>query len=473
MFGTGEGSEGVNTPSRDFHSPVPHGKSTWFTVGRLANANDMTPGSAYSHDGRPGDYGASDNEQTRSPSPPASGFQAINKSNRSSGMNIKNMLSEDDPGMNPPPAAMPKKGPGRGNWRRNKEPQPILPNTPSYGFVHESPAPNTPAPHALHASPSGSTTFHAMNTKDHIPTPSYQSTKRNRPLTSHQQAVSDHRRTRIGSILDLGLRKRLKMAKQQREDEGAIAQSWKRLRMLPPGWDSDDETTDKTKDDSKDKDKDDATKSKLKDDDRAAAALKKAAANTPILGGFRVPKTERDIEREKSRPINEPDPDDDDDFGEQALYLNETLCRFSDHMELWNMREGGAVPLRELPEPAHPFMLEWEKEEEEHVQSELAVTQTPRPRQIRRRGGASGPSRKSKGGASTPATAAATGEAKDPAAPITHDDDETMLDGEDPVGQSGHPGDAGELDDDDRELLGEADGDESDDEEDPEDMDED
>lgn len=387
--------------------------------------------------------------------------------------------------MNPPPAAMPKKGPGRGNWRRHKErsePQPILPNTPSYGFVHESPAPNTPAAYGLHGSPSGSISFQALSTKDHIPTPSYQSTKRNRPLTTHQQAVSEHRRTRIGKILDQGLRRRLKVAKQKREDEGVIIQAWKRIRMLPPGWDSEDESTDKIKDDvkEKDKDKDDASKNKLKEDDKAIAALKKAAGNTTILGGFRLPKTDKDIEKEKARRVGDPDPEDDDDFGEQAIYLSETFHRFSERLEDWNLQEKETALLKEPPELTKPYLLEWEKEdEEEQVQGELTVAFTPRPRQARRRGGAAGGSRKSKGGVpaaakgANPDVDADAEKSKEAVAPSVHDEDETMLDGEDGTGQNGKTAETAELDDDDRELLGEADGDESEDEDDGEDMDED
>lgn len=395
-------------------------------------------------------------------------------------MGIKNMLSEDDPGMNPPPAAMPKKGPGRGNWRRNKEgrtePQPILPNTPSYGFVHESPAPNTPAAYAAQGSPSGSISFQPLNVKDHVPTPSYQSTKRNRPLTSHQQAVSDHRRTRVHSILDLGIRTRLRPAKRRREEEGVLLQAWKRIRMLPAGWDSEDEGLDKPKEDSKDKDKDGEGKNKLKEEDKAAAALRRAAGQITILGGFRLPKTDKDIEREKSRGVFEPDPEDDDDYGEQALYYTDTLHRYCDRLADWERTESShtPIPLQEPPEPKHPYLLDWEKEEVE-VETDLIAALTPRPRQARRRGGAAAGSRKSKG-ASTPATTSMAEEGKDDdttTAPAAADDDEPMADGEEAAGDNGHAGDGGELDDDDRELLGEADGDETEDEDEGDDMDED
>ncbi|KAL1304688.1 hypothetical protein AAFC00_003641 [Neodothiora populina] len=418
LFATGgEGSEGVNTPSRDFHSPVPGGEhhalsipldstSTAPTrplpVQEVIMADDST-GSAYSHDDHGDGYAGS--EHTRSPSPPASGFQAINRSQKTPGtaIGIKSLLSEDDPAMNTSPAAVPKKGPGRGNWRRSKgersEPQPILPNTPSFGFVHESPAPNTPG---ARASPSASISFQPLNIKDHIPTPSYQSSKRSRPLTSHQQAVSDHRRTRVNSILDLGHRTRLRDAKKKRYEEGPIVQAWKRIKMLPDGWDSEEDSLDKPKEDSKDKDKDDNGKNKVREEEKAAAALRKAGAGTRTLGGFRLPRTDKEIEREKARDIFKPDPEDDDDYGEQAIYYADGLRRFYERMEVWDERANKGAPLREPPERKIPYEAELEKEDQE-LDAELTATLTPRPRQARKRATGAAAGRKSKGGASTPA----------------------------------------------------------------------
>lgn len=434
----------------------------------------LTIGSVYSHDGNQADRYAG-SEHSRSPSPPAGGFQAINQKPKASLSAAKSMSHDEEPGMNPPPiAAMPKKGPGRGNWRRNKErtePQPILPNTPSYGFVHESPAPSTPAAYLARAgSPSGSISFQSLNAKEHVPTPSYQSTKRNRPLTSHQQAVNDHRKNRVYAILDNGLRKRFKQAKQKREDEGVIIQAWKRIRMLPDGWDSEDEAMDKAKEDSKDKDKDDNGKNKLSQDDKTAAAIRRAAGQITVLAGFRIPKTDKLMEKEKTRGVQDVDAEDDDDFGEQAHYLTDVLSRYSERAELWDQLEQAGAPLKAAIEQTRPYVAQWEKEYIE-AEQEVAATQTPRPRQARRRGGGAVGSRKSKGAPSTPAVTATAveeeeGKEEAPAkaeAPAPADDgDETMIDGEE-VATNG--GNAGELDDDDREILGEADGDDSDDEE--------
>ena len=478
----------MNTPSRDFHSPAPYGKSSGANLTMVGSPDTNrlfnSAGSVHSHDGGQGEREAT-SDHSRSPSPQAGGFQPINKSQKSTAMGIKTMLSEDDPGMNPPPAAMPKKGPGRGNWRRNKErsePQPILPNTPSFGFVHESPAPNTPA-YGVHGSPSGSISFLPLSTKDHIPTPSYQSAKRNRPLTSHQQAVSEHRRGRIGQILDIGIKKRFKAAKRKREDEGVIIQAWKRIRMLPSGWDSEDEGLDKPKEDSKDKDKDDNGKNKIKEEDKQIAALRRAACGVTIPGGFRLPKTDKDMEREKSHGILDLNPEDDDDFGEQALYLVDVLKGYKYRLQQWDHQESNGAPLREPLEQTHPYQADWELENDyEGEQEELTATLTPRPRQARKRGGATAGSRKSKGGASTPSVAATADDGKDDPKikppPRDDDDDETMVDGdgeEESHAVRAPPRDLGELDDEDRELLdleGEG-GDDSEEEEDGDDMDED
>jgi len=461
----------MGTPSRDFHSPAPHGVYPC-TVNRgfIHLHVHVVTGSAYSHDDNQGDrYAAS--EHSRSPSPPAGGFQAINQKPKPTASLVKTLSGEGDATMNPPPiAAMPKKGPGRGNWRRNKErsePQPILPNTSSFGFVHESPAPTTPASYFAHAgSPSGSVSFQHLSAKDHVPTPSYQSAKRHRPLTSHQQAVNDHRRNRVDSILDRGLRKRLKAAKRKREEEGVVLQAWKRIHMLPSGYDSEDEGRDKAKEDSKDKDKDENGKNRLTHDDKVAAAIRKAAGHAYVLGGFRIPKLDKEMEREKARGVQDVDPEDDDDFGEQARYLADIVRRYNKRLDVWDRPDNSGVPFSEAPEQTLPYVARWEKEYLE-AEQEFVAAQESRPRQARRRGGAGGASgaRKSKGGPSTSTTDAAVGESKqDTQMETTQPDegDEHMVNGLEAIPSGGN---AGELDDDDREILGEVEGDDSDDEE--------
>lgn len=393
-------------------------------------------------------------------------------------MGIKNLLSEDDPGHGspsmtapPPPGANSKKGPGRGNWRRKDkstthEPHPLLPNTPSYGFVHESPAPNTPAPLASHGSPQGSITFQALNTKDHVPTPSYQSQKRSRPLTQHQRELGDWRRSRVTDILDTGIRKRQRVAKRKRHDEGIILQSWKRIRVLPSGWDSEDEgTADKGKEDSKEKEKEDNSKSKLREEDKASIAIRRAAGGVRILGGFAMPKTEKELDREKARDIREINPEDDDGVGEQALYLANAFHRCAGRFQYWDNLEGGPTGFKVAPEIKISDVVEDEKEELEVVDEVPAVT--PRPRQGRKRGGGAVGGRKSKGGSA----AGPSGDIKEEtpvAPPPAHDEDEQMGDGEHEAEDG-----TGELDDEDRELLGEADGDDTEDDDDEDGMDED
>ncbi|KEQ71433.1 hypothetical protein M436DRAFT_51270, partial [Aureobasidium namibiae CBS 147.97] len=117
-------------------------------------------------------------------------------------------------------------GAGRGNRTTNIHHPFLLPNP-----VHTSPPAPYTEPDGLYSNPQ----------RDHLSTSPYQLQTRNRPLTSHQKAVSDYRRVRINQILDTGIRRRHIAAKRQRQEEGILLRAWKRIRMLPSGWDSEDE----------------------------------------------------------------------------------------------------------------------------------------------------------------------------------------------------------------------------------------
>ncbi|CAK3841294.1 Hypothetical predicted protein [Lecanosticta acicola] len=211
--------------------------------------------------GRSGLQHETGSEYTRSPSPVAPrGFQAVN-AKPVGDMRINNLLNSDDvgpdmsPSHGPTPAAPPvKKGPGRGNWRRNKKPEaaaparssqdgshhvPLLPNTGQISFVNDGPA-QMQVPQSSPNQPS-TISFAAPNTHDHIPTPSYQAQKRHRGVTQHQSAVNQHRKMQIDYTLDKRIRKEHIRARDKREAEGAIIRAWKRIRSMPPDYDSEEE----------------------------------------------------------------------------------------------------------------------------------------------------------------------------------------------------------------------------------------
>jgi Ino eighty subunit 1 len=82
---------------------------------------------------------------------------------------------------------------------------------------------------------------HVGNKNDHVPTPSFQSTKRNRGMTQHQSAVVNHRKQQIDYSLDRRIRKAHERARDKRESESAIVRAWKRIRTMPPDYDSEEE----------------------------------------------------------------------------------------------------------------------------------------------------------------------------------------------------------------------------------------
>lgn len=229
-------------------------------------------------------------EYTRSPSPAASrGFQAVNaqpKQPTAGDMRINNLLNSDHivPDQSPPrsiaptPSAPPattsvKKGPGRGNWRRNKtKPETITPSG-SRVVQENHHVPLLPAgqqisfgslPNEYNPSPSGGGVFNVfpnkvtssgmspaetypMNTGGanggilHIPTPSYQQAKRNRGVTQHQSAIMSHRKQQIDYMLERRIRKAHFRFRRVREAESAVVRAWKRIRGLDAAYDSEEE----------------------------------------------------------------------------------------------------------------------------------------------------------------------------------------------------------------------------------------
>lgn len=181
-------------------------------------------------------------DYTRSPSPASRSFHAGNSALKASDVRIHDLLNADDNGVDGSPTHTPttttKKGPGRGNWRRNKSKLeggraseghhvPLLPNTGLLSFVNEAPA--------------ISTSFSAALGRDHVPTPSYQAQKRFRGMTQHQSAVNLHRRMQIDYLLDRRIRDLHAEARIWRRREGTIVRAWKRIRLMPVDYDSEDE----------------------------------------------------------------------------------------------------------------------------------------------------------------------------------------------------------------------------------------
>ena len=221
-------------------------------------------------------YHETASDYTRSPSPVGrGGFSAVNAK---PDMRINNLLNNDDvfvtaspPSSVPPQAAAPapvKKGPGRGNWRRNKpkqetlppgartqdiplQPTPLLPSmsnatphqqTPNQtlSFVADGP------PHMQHSTPSGGYSASLYNSAlpyagDHVPTPSYQAAKRTRGVTQHQSALISHRKQRIDYTLDRRIQTVHDAARRERERQGPILRAWKRIKLMPADYDSEEE----------------------------------------------------------------------------------------------------------------------------------------------------------------------------------------------------------------------------------------
>jgi len=443
-------NEGTVTPSRDFRSPAPQS-------------------SVYSAAHR--DYASSDH--TRSPSPPRSGFQAVNLAPKPPGLTISDMVDvEDTPSRATPPVeaahVAKKKGPGRGNWRRNKdksnlhlEPQPILPNTAQYTFVQASPS-VTPSLASFPGPLSPEAQFRAGANDNHIPTPSHQTQKRQRPLTQHQVAISEYRRSRIHYILDRSIQTTHAAARRKRESEGAMLRAWKRIKVMSmaSGWDSEEEEQRVTKD----------SEGKGKENDDCANKAYNDVYHTRTINMRQPTKGGKDSgQRAIYRRANgvwmagfvQVALHDMDDCGDQASHFAGVMERARERFETieHNMLEI-TVPRLVRRASSVPVKLDIEQEDVSQVVGE-------RPRLMRRVGGGNG--RKSKktqgisGAASGKGKKSISGAGVDDGDladdGVDGDDMDVDDDGEDEVGDA----DMGEeeLDEEDRELLGEVDADES------------
>lgn len=181
-------------------------------------------------------------DYTRSPSPAAS--RGMHSATKGAGdMRINNLLNNDDAmsEASPPRSDPLKKGPGRGNWRRNRPDQGtsssgqqprLLPNNNGLSFVNDGP---------LQSSGYQSLAPNSSGHRDHVPTPSYQAQKRHRGVTSHQSAIISARKQQIDYTLDrriVGIHSR---ARYKREAEGPLLRAWKRIRAMQIDYDSEEE----------------------------------------------------------------------------------------------------------------------------------------------------------------------------------------------------------------------------------------
>lgn len=204
--------DGSLTPGRDHQSPGP---GSFRSSGRAKAPLKVLQA----------DYG-SDTDRTRSASPPSvAGFPPRITPN----MRINNLLNDDGPSTPQPP---PTKGPGRGNWGpRSKG----TPSTIGSSARHPFKAHLDAASPSMSLGGSGPHGFYLpLNGTD-------PSINRKRPPTAHQMAVEQHRKKQVDYILDRKLRNRHREAERRRKREGTFSRAWKRLKLMPDGYDSEEE----------------------------------------------------------------------------------------------------------------------------------------------------------------------------------------------------------------------------------------
>ncbi|WPH03608.1 Hypothetical protein R9X50_00649100 [Acrodontium crateriforme] len=387
---------------------------------------------------------------TRSPSPAANrGFHTASSAVKPAGdMRIHDLLNNDDsmldcsPAQNtsaPSPVPV-KKGPGRGNWRRNRpkvdgsarEHVPLLPNTGQLSFLSDGP----PATPGSHASPQQSITgsFQTGNARDHVPTPSYQAQKRHRGITQHQSAVINHRKRQIDYTLDRRIRKMHTRARDRRESEGLLIRAWKRIRMMAIDYDSEEETIKVRK-----------TKDRMERDDdwRSSHKGKENAELLEEIEAVRHPKVLfAGLMRSNGEPV---------DVGEEPRSLAKTFSRCARRLERWEeaalpgeviikrkQREAaGLIPTLAQQRLASEKQLDLSMEQDEKRESIRVIT------------------RKRNGTKKAKPTNNGVGVKHDQPQDMEMDDDD---------------GGAAEIDEEDREILGEVDADESDGDDEDEEM---
>lgn len=162
------------------------------------------------------DY-ASDTDGTRTASPPRN-------------MDINNLLNDDTPSVSS--AAPARRGPGRGNWGHKNRHDGSMPGSRSFKPKREHSADGVSSRGGLPSGPHGF--YIPLNGEPPVH-------KRHRPQTQHQMAVEQYRRNRVDCVLDGRLRMHYKVAKKHRCRDGAMARAWLRCKMMPDGYDTDED----------------------------------------------------------------------------------------------------------------------------------------------------------------------------------------------------------------------------------------
>ncbi|KAF2757043.1 hypothetical protein EJ05DRAFT_477269 [Pseudovirgaria hyperparasitica] len=269
------------SPGREFQSPIPNSRGSRLKIHKLAP-----------------DYN-SDTDRTRSVSPPAS------HSKSQQNMNINTLLNDDTPAATPPTVPA-RKGPGRGNWARNRNPNmeknrgydPHNRTFKSRNLPQDSDSTAMGGPHGFYLPLNGAEP----------------ATKRSRPITAHQAAVEKYRKERVAYILDTRLRKHYALARKHRSRDGAMARAWLRCKMMTEGYDTDDDM--------------------VAQSERERAELQSMDRNEPSGGRVRAPPP--------TFVGLLPMPLEPDDYGEEAHSRLSVMRKAGRRMERWE--EGLDVP---------------------------------------------------------------------------------------------------------------------------------
>lgn len=201
----------AQTPSREYESPMPHGSVHHY----------------YGSDGG-------------SPSPPGSILSGANVG-RSNNTPLGPLLGGASTPSRAAPSGKPK-GPGRGNWRRNKLVPPIthaeqaprpVPVIQQTSLPRRSILPSNVAAEIMSRAGQLGSEQGAIA--------SGPGSKKSRPLTTHQLRINEYRQSRIRRILERGVQRGQVDARKKRLREGGILRAWKRIRSMPSGWDSEEE----------------------------------------------------------------------------------------------------------------------------------------------------------------------------------------------------------------------------------------
>jgi len=218
--------EGSQTPGRDMESPAPTG-SIRRNVSRGYDSDENSPSpeatlmSSTAHGAKPKGLGLQDIGTNGSYTP-----------SRASSVN---------------PGRSKASGPGRGNWRKNKL-IPTISHVQDKADPQLPSAPNSPTSQRRASSllpailNERSTQRTSLGNTNNSQSTNSKSSKIQRPLTSHQIAISEYRRNRINRVLERAIQKGQVDAYDARSEESSVLRAWKRIKSLPSGYDSEEES---------------------------------------------------------------------------------------------------------------------------------------------------------------------------------------------------------------------------------------